>query len=75
MLSQEARERCVQEITSYFLDERDEEIGLIAAEDMLDFILQSIGPEIYNKAVEDSKGVLAAQLESMVVEMELLKRK
>ena len=75
ILTKDARERCVKEIVAYFLDERNEEIGIVAAESVLDFVLDKIGPEIYNRAIDDSKGVLSDQLESAVVELEILKRK
>ena len=74
MLTEEDRDRVIKEIIGYFLDERGETIGVIAAEDILDFLLQSAGPDIYNKAIEDAKKVLKAQLESWDVEFDLLKK-
>jgi uncharacterized protein (DUF2164 family) len=40
-------------IVRYFQEEREEEIGHIAASGLLRFFLEEIGPSIYNKAVAD----------------------
>lgn len=74
LLSKEARARSVEAIIAYFQNERGEEIGMIAAEEVLDFIEEKIGPEIYNKAIDDSKKTVAERVESLGVELEILKR-
>ncbi|MEP7167285.1 MAG: DUF2164 domain-containing protein [Candidatus Woesebacteria bacterium] len=63
LLSKEDREKALKEITAYFLDERNEEVGVIAANDILDFCLQNIGPSIYNKAIDDTRTALKEKLE------------
>lgn len=74
LLTKEGKKRCLEEIITYFDKERDEQIGLVAAEDMLDFFLHIVGNEIYNSAVDDVKNILKKQLESLDFEAELLKR-
>ncbi|MBI2038105.1 MAG: DUF2164 family protein [Candidatus Magasanikbacteria bacterium] len=74
ILTEEARSRCIKEIIGYFQDERNETIGIIAAEDVLDFFLQNIAPDVYNKAVEDTKTLLKKQLEGLDFELDLLKK-
>ena len=74
MLTEEDRDRCIKEIVGYFLDERGETIGVIAAGNILDFFLQSAGPNIYNKAIEDGKKLLKKQLEGWDIEFDLLKK-
>jgi uncharacterized protein (DUF2164 family) len=73
-LTEEARDRCIKEVISYFHDERNEEIGVIAAGNVLDFFLQSVGPDIYNKAIDDAKKSFQKQLEGLDFEIDLLKR-
>lgn len=74
MLTEKDRDLCIKEIVAYFYDERGETIGVIAAGNVLDFFLASIGPKVYNKAVEDTKMLLKKQLEGWDVEFDLLKR-
>jgi uncharacterized protein (DUF2164 family) len=74
ILPEESRIRYMKEIISYFGDERDEEIGVVAAQDILDFFLQNIGPEVYNRAIDDAKNIFRKQLEGLDIEFDLLKK-
>jgi len=53
-LSKENKAKIISEIKRYFIEERDEEIGDLAADLMLDFIIEHIGPSIYNQGIRDS---------------------
>lgn len=53
-LNSDKKEDMVALIKNYFLQERDEEIGDLAVELILDFFLEKLGPEIYNQGVYDS---------------------
>lgn len=55
LLSETEKQKAIKEIISFFQDERNEEIGYIAAEGILDMFLETLGPAIYNKGVEDTK--------------------
>ncbi len=63
LLDDAQRRKAVEAIQSYFAGERDETIGMIAAEGFLDFVLAEIGKEIYNKALDDVRrwAVIRAQ--------------
>jgi uncharacterized protein (DUF2164 family) len=52
-LKKEVRDELVQSIQRYFDVNMDEKIGNIAAGGLLGFVLEEIGPVIYNKAVAD----------------------
>ena len=53
-LTSNKKEDMLALIKNYFLKERDEEIGDLAAELILDFFLEKLGPEIYNQGIYDS---------------------
>ena len=53
-LQKERRTEMITGIREYFSRERGEEIGDLAAALMLDFIAEQLGPEFYNKGVEDA---------------------
>lgn len=72
LLSKSKRKPCIDEIITFFKQKRDEQIGVIAAEDILDFFLQDIGADIYNKGVEDSKELIKRQFENLEVDLDLL---
>ena len=53
-ISREKRDEMVSAIKNYFLTEREEEIGDLAADLILEFIIEEIAPEFYNQGVYDS---------------------
>ena len=59
------KKEAVHEIQAYFLKEKDEEIGNLAAEFLLDFFLEKVGPLIYNQAIEDAHALLLQQIDEM----------
>ncbi len=73
-ITKETRSRLIAEIIGYFQSERDEEIGIIAAEEVLDFFLEKIAPDIYNRGVSDAQAQFKKQLEGLDFELDLLKK-
>lgn len=54
-LTDEEKKQLLQEIIYYFETERDEKLGIIGSENILDFFMDSLGLIIYNKALDDAK--------------------
>lgn len=73
--SEKKREEHIKEVVGFFQDERGEEIGVIAAEHVLDFFLQTIGEEIYKKALKDAKKLLRERIEDLEIELDMLSAK
>jgi uncharacterized protein (DUF2164 family) len=65
-LSKEKKDIMVSEIKKYFLKEREEEIGDLAAGLLLNFITERIAPEFYNKGINDAYGYMSERLEEML---------
>jgi uncharacterized protein (DUF2164 family) len=57
-LPKESKDQAVQAVKAYFESERSEQIGDLASEQMVDLVLQEIGPFIYNKALSDARHTL-----------------
>lgn len=53
-LSDEERQEMLERIKTFFRDEREEEIGIIASGDVLDFFVGVLGKSFYNKALDDA---------------------
>jgi uncharacterized protein (DUF2164 family) len=53
-ISKETRDRMVAEIKDYFLVERNEELGDLAAMLILDFFEEKMAPEFYNQGIYDA---------------------
>lgn len=61
-LSREDRQQAIASIERYFRQNMDEPIGNIAAGGLLGFLLEEIGPCIYNRAVADVQERLQARV-------------
>jgi uncharacterized protein (DUF2164 family) len=55
-------EEMIREIQRFFREERDEEIGNLAAVLLLDFISKNLGKFYYNKGVQDSHKFISERL-------------
>ena len=54
-LSEEQKKALREAIHAYYLDQRDEDIGIILQEGLLDLFLEELAPIVYNKALDDAK--------------------
>ncbi len=62
----------INALIGYFSEERDEEVGYIAAEQILDFFLNETGKDIYRKGVEDARKLVVASHEDLTVELDVI---
>lgn len=53
-LSDEEKKALTSAIEAFYLETRDEKIGMIAARETLDFFLDVLGKKIYNKGLDDA---------------------
>jgi uncharacterized protein (DUF2164 family) len=68
-LSKEDRAQAIDSLTRYVLENLDQKIGNLTAAAMLGFILEDIGPSIYNRAVSDVKERLLMRVEDVDFEI------
>ncbi len=68
-LTKADRVQAISSIERYFQANFDEKIGNVSAGALLSFILEEIGPSIYNKAVIDSKTYLHSRVEDLEFEV------
>jgi uncharacterized protein (DUF2164 family) len=64
-LSQEAKHDLIQNIRQFYIEQRDEDISEFQAENFLQLILETIGPAIYNQAIDDAYLIMAAKTEEL----------
>ncbi len=72
-LSDERKKELIDEIIYFFESERDEEIGVVAAEQILNFFLTSAGSDLYNIGVDDAKRTLESRMEDVAFDLDMLK--
>jgi uncharacterized protein (DUF2164 family) len=65
-LTKEKREDMISAIKYYFLKEREDELGDLAAGLILDFIVKELAPEFYNQGVYDSQKYMSDRIEDLL---------
>lgn len=68
-ISKEARKEAIASIERYFQENMEERIGNIAAGALLGFVLEEIGPLVYNKAVAEVQERLQSRISEIDIEV------
>ncbi len=68
-ISKEARKEAIVSIERYFQENMEERIGNIAAGALLGFILEEIGPLVYNQAVAEVQERLQSRISEIDIEI------
>ncbi len=54
-LSPEERKALAEDLANYYEDVREEPLGIIERDQLMDWFMESAAPVIYNKALDDAK--------------------
>ena len=61
-LTPERRARLVRLLQDYFAENFDDDLSEFRASGLLDFVLQEVGPSVYNQAVRDTYAYVQERL-------------
>ncbi|MCF6465941.1 DUF2164 domain-containing protein [Clostridium sp. Cult2] len=64
-LDKNKKDYMIGTIKEYFLNEREEDLGDLAATLILDFFIEKLGPEIYNQAIEDAYKYMSEKIQDL----------
>lgn len=64
-LNELKKEDMKKHIKEYFLKERDEDLGDLASQLVLDFFIDKLAPYVYNQGVEDAHIYIKDKLEDL----------
>lgn len=64
-LTQERRERLIGQLQTLFQAEFDETLSPFRSEQILDLMITTLGPGIYNQAVQDVRAHLQSKLDDL----------
>ena len=73
-LEREDRQRVVSDLQAWFLDERGETIGDLAADLLVEFFQEKAARHWYNRGVLDAQATARDRLERLADDLDLLKR-
>ena len=72
--NKEVSQKCLNEVITRIQDIDDtSQVGIIAAQDIIDIVIDNLAPEIYNKAIADTNKLLQTKFEDLKYEIEELK--
>lgn len=75
MLTAEKKRECIAALIEFFHSERGEEIGNIAAEELIDFFMREVGLLIYNQGVDDAIRLCKDRFSSLEIDADSLLKK
>ena len=64
-IDSERRERLVEMLRKFWLEEFDEEMSPFRAGKLLEFVAESLGPQVYNQAVQDARKFMQERLDDL----------
>ena len=64
-LDDDRRTLLIAELQAHFLDNFDETLSEFRASQILDFFLASLGPQVYNQAVQDARAFFQRKLDDL----------
>lgn len=64
-LSRQVKSELIEQIKKYHLEERDQTISDFQAENFLLFMINAVGPAVYNQAIEDAYALMSAKAEEL----------
>lgn len=64
-LTDEERQAAIQELIDFFEVERDEKIGVIAADELLNRMLETVGTTLYNKGIAAARNAIQTRVDEL----------
>lgn len=72
-LTEEQRKAAKEDLIYFFENERDEKIGVIAADNLLDFFLEHVGTKLYNKGLADARQAIDTRMDELTYDLDELR--
>lgn len=63
--TKQQKDSMIADIQRFFYEERNEEIGNLAAENVLEFVKSRLGPHFYNEAIKDAQSLMDQKMASI----------
>jgi len=74
-LDRDERRRLIQAVQKFFAEQRDEQIGVIAADKVVDFFIDTLGAALYNAALDKARAWFAQSMGNLEVDFDQLYRR
>lgn len=68
-------QKCLDEVIARIQEISDvAQVGVIAAQDVIDIVLENLAPQVYNKGINDAQKLLRDKYDILENDIELLKQ-
>lgn len=74
LISEDLQNKFAEELITFFKEERDEDIGIIQARNLIEFFLDNLGKDIFNNGIESSKQLLELKVQDLNFSLDELKQ-
>ncbi len=64
-IDESRRQDLVAGLQAFFLRELDDDLSDFRAQQLLDFVLGTLGPQVYNQAVQDARKFMQKRLDDL----------
>ena len=71
-IPKELNQKCINEVIARVEEIDSDQVGMIAAQDIIDIVVENYGPEIYNHALRDAKQIVQTKVSDMEYEIDEL---
>jgi uncharacterized protein (DUF2164 family) len=72
LANKEVQDKCINEVITRIEEIGEDKVGLIAAQDIVDIVTENLGPDIYNKAINEAKKLFEDRMIDVETEIDLL---
>lgn len=73
-MPEELKKKCISEVIARVEEIDGSEVGVIAAQDIIDIVTQNLGPEIYNKGLRDAKKLMQEKVSDLEFEIDQMEQ-
>jgi uncharacterized protein (DUF2164 family) len=73
-VSKETEKKCINEVIARIEEIEGGDVGIIAAQDIIEIVTQNLGPEIYNNGLNDAKKLMQGKFTDLETDISLLEQ-
>lgn len=73
--NEDAQKKCIDEVITRIEEIESSTVGVIAAQDVIDIVVENLAPEIYNLGVQDAKKVIQEKMQDIEVDLDTIEQR
>jgi len=75
MASEELQRKCIEEVIARIEEIDSDQVGVIAAQEVIDIVTENLAPDIYNAGVRDAKKLLLEKVHDIETDLDMLEQR